>query len=199
MTIGVIDTGCANLASVRFALERAMLSYRVVTRPDEGAACERLILPGVGAAGPAMAQLQARGWDTALKAETRPVLGICLGMQLLFERSAEGDVECLGLIPGGIEKLPRPDDGVWPHMGWNTLDFTPGAEPLLAGVKRGAHVYFVHGFFAPVGSHTRANSRYGSEVSAIVRKGNVAGCQFHPERSGVVGARILTNFAKSSA
>ncbi|MAC89173.1 imidazole glycerol phosphate synthase subunit HisH [Maricaulis sp.] len=196
--IGLIDTGCANLASVRFALERAGLAYQVAKGPDGLADCDRLILPGVGAAKPAMEQLRARGWETALKAETRPVLGICLGMQLLFERSAEGDVDGLGLIPGRIEKLPPPDDGVWPHMGWNTLDFTPGEEPLLSGLEPGSHVYFVHGFFAPVGSHTRASARYGREISAVVRKGNVAGCQFHPERSGIVGARILTNFATGS-
>ena len=196
--IGLIDTGCANLASVRFALERAGLAHQVAKSPDGVVDCDRLILPGVGAAKPAMEQLRARGWEAALKSETRPVLGICLGMQLLFERSAEGDVNGLGLIPGRIEKLPPPDDGVWPHMGWNTLDFTPGEEPLLSAVTPGSHVYFVHGFFAPVGSYTRASARYGREISAVVRKGNVAGCQFHPERSGVVGARILTSFATGS-
>ena len=198
MTIALIDTGCANLASVRFALERAGLDYQVVTRPDETGDCDRLILPGVGAAGPAMARLREQGWDVALKAERRPLLGICLGMQMLFERSAEGDVACLGLIPGRIEKLPTPTDGVWPHMGWNALEFGDREDPLLAGLEAGAYVYFVHGFYAPPGPATRASSTYGTGISAVVRHGNIAGCQFHPERSGATGARILTNFAKGS-
>lgn len=199
MMIGLIDTGCANLASVRFALERAGLDYRVIATPAEMAGCDRFILPGVGAAGPAMARLREAGWDAALKADRRPLLGICLGMQMLFERSAEGDVECLGLLPGTIEKLPAPEDGVWPQMGWNALEDLDPDEPLLAGVEAGDHVYFVHGFYAPVGPVTAATCVYGRPVSALVRQDHVAGCQFHPERSAVVGARILANFATSSA
>ena len=123
MRIGVIDTGCANIASVRFALERGGLDHTVVRDPDDGQACDRMILPGVGAAGPAMTRLRARGWDTALAADERPLMGICLGMQMLFEHSEEGGADCLGLLSGRIERLPRDPDLVWPHMGWNALEF----------------------------------------------------------------------------
>lgn len=199
MTIGLIDTGCANLASVRFALERGELAYRVIASPQEMTGCDRFILPGVGAAGPAMTRLRVTGWDAALKGDRRPVLGICLGMQILFERSAEGGVECLGLIPGGIEKLPAPEGAVWPHMGWNALEGMRPDEPLLAGIVEGDHVYFVHGFYAPPGPSTAAICEYGRPLTAMVRHGHIVGCQFHPERSGSVGARILANFASSSA
>jgi glutamine amidotransferase len=173
MRIGLIDTGCANLASVRFALERSGLDHAVAAKPSELGDCDRLILPGVGSAAPAMAQLTERGWTDLLRGDDRPVLGICLGMQLLFGRS--------GLV--------------WPHMGWNELEALDTGEPLLAGIAPGSHVYFVHGYYAPPGPATRAICQYGSPVSALVRKGHVAGCQFHPERSGAAGARILANFA----
>lgn len=197
MRIGLIDTGCANIASVRFGLERAGLDYEVVREPDETGDCDRLILPGVGAAGPAMERLRERGWPEAFRADDRPLLGICLGMQMLFESSAEGEAECLGLLPGRVEKLPRADGLVWPHMGWNALEGFAADEPLLQGVAPGSHAYFVHGFYVPAGAATRARCEYGTGISAIVRSGHVAGCQFHPERSGAVGARILSNFAGS--
>lgn len=195
MRIGVIDTGCANLASVRFALERAGLDHVAASTPDEVADCDRLILPGVGSAAPAMARLTDRGWTGFLRRDDRPVLGICLGMQLLFERSEEGDVDGLGLIAGDVIRLPQVEALVWPHMGWNELEALEPDEPLLAGITPGSHVYFVHGYYAPPGPSTRAICQYGSPISALVRQGHVAGCQFHPERSGAAGARILTNFA----
>lgn len=199
MTIALIDTGCANIASVRFALERAGLDHAVVTQPAGAADCDRIILPGVGAAGPAMARLAERGWVEALKRDDRPLLGICLGMQMLFERSEEGDAACLGLLPGTVKRLPRPDGLVWPHMGWNSLEGLAVGEPLLTGVSSGSHAYFVHGYYVPAGRVTRAQCDYGVPVSAIVRQGQVSGCQFHPERSGAVGARILSNFASIKA
>lgn len=199
MRIGVIDTGCANLASVRFALERAGLDHVAAATPSELGDCGRLILPGVGSAAPAMARLKDRGWAELLRGDDRPVLGICLGMQLLFERSAEGDVDGLGLIAGEIIRLPRAEGLVWPHMGWNELEALDPEEALLAGVAPGSHAYFVHGYYAPPGPATRAICQYGSPVSAVVRKGHVAGCQFHPERSGAAGARILMNFAGAAS
>lgn len=197
MTTAIIDTSTANIASVRFALERLDAPYVLARDPDEAAACGRLILPGVGAAGPAMARLDARGWTPMLKRETRPVLGLCLGMQLLFDYSAESDVDCLGLIPGRVEKLDPGSDGPWPHMGWNALTHLVEGEPLLDGIDEGERVYFVHGFYVPAGEHTRAQCRYGPAITAIARRGNVAGCQFHPERSAKAGARILSNFIKA--
>ena len=195
MTIALIDTGCANIASVRFALERAGLDHDVVTEPAGAADCDRIILPGVGAAGPAMERLKALGWSETLPQDGRPLMGICLGMQLLFEHSAEGDVDGLGLLPGRVERLPRPDGLVWPHMGWNALEGFAVGEPLLTGISAGSHAYFVHGYYVSAGRVTQAQCDYGVPVSAIVRQGQVSGCQFHPERSGAVGARILSNFA----
>lgn len=196
MTTAIIDTSTANIASVRFALERMDAPYVLAATPDEAAGCARLILPGVGAAGPAMARLNASGWSAALREERRPVLGVCLGMQLLFEHSDESDVALLGLIPGRVERLDPGTDGPWPHMGWNALDDLAEDEPLLAGIAPGDRVYFVHGFYVAPGEHARAQTRYGSPVTAIARKDNIAGCQFHPERSAKIGARILSNFIK---
>lgn len=199
MTTAIIDTSTANIASVRYALERLNAPYVLARAPDEAGMCDRLILPGVGAAGPAMARLEMTGWAEALRSETRPILGVCLGMQLLFDHSVESGRDLLGLIPGRIEKLEPGDAGPWPHMGWNTLtDFTDG-EVLLNGVSERDRVYFVHGFYAPVGPHTVARTRYGPAVTAIARKGRVAGCQFHPERSSDIGARILSNFLEAAA
>ena len=197
MSLAVIDTGCANIASVGFALDRLGAAHAVARTPAEAVGALRLILPGVGAAPAAMSQLKARGWDEALKADTRPLLGVCLGMQLLFERSEEGEAEGLGLIEGEIERLPRKDGLTWPHMGWNALEGLAHGEPLLRGVAEGDRVYCVHGFNAPKGPASRAHVEYGVEASALVRQGHVAGCQFHPERSGAVGARILKNFLET--
>jgi glutamine amidotransferase len=196
MTTAVIDTSTANIASVRYALERLEAPYVLARTPEEASGCDRLILPGVGAAGAAMKTLDASGWSNALRAEARPVLGLCLGMQLLFDWSAESDCTMLGLIPGRIERLDPGGAGPWPHMGWNALEGFADGEPLLTGVKPGERVYFVHGFYAPLGDHTVASARYGAEITAIARRGDVAGCQFHPERSANVGARILSNFLK---
>ncbi|WP_417483899.1 imidazole glycerol phosphate synthase subunit HisH [Maricaulis salignorans] len=195
MKIGVIDTGCANLASVRFALERAGLEHVAAAKPSGLGDCARLILPGVGSAAPAMARLTDRGWTEMLRGDDRPLLGICLGMQLLFDRSEEGGVDGLGLIAGDVIRLPRAAGLVWPHMGWNELEGLAPDEPLLAGIAPGSHAYFVHGYYAAPGPATRARCDYGTPISALVRKGHVAGCQFHPERSGAAGARILMNFA----
>jgi len=197
MTTAIIDTSTANIASVGFALDRLGADHVLARTPDEAAGCERLILPGVGAAGPAMAHLDESGWSEALRREVRPVLGLCLGMQLLFEWSDESACPLLGLIPGRVERLEPGEAGPWPHMGWNALtDLTPG-EPLLRGVHEGERVYFVHGFHVRPGPFSAAATQYGAPVTAIARKDHVAGCQFHPERSAAPGARILKNFLES--
>jgi glutamine amidotransferase len=197
MTTALIDTGCANIASVGFALARLGAPYRVCTDPDQARDCQRLILPGVGAAASAMRQLERRGWAEILPSDDRDVLGICLGMQLLFDHSDEGDVTGLGLLPGRVRKLPRENGQIWPHMGWNTLNHLDDSDPLLAGIAESSHVYFVHGYFVPEGAATVAVTSYGTKVTAVARQGRVAGCQFHPERSGATGARILANFLES--
>lgn len=194
MTTALIDTSTANIASVRYALERLGAPYVLARTPNEAEGCDRLILPGVGAAGAAMRTLDASGWSAALRVETRPVLGLCLGMQLLFDWSAESECSLLGLIPGRIERLDPGAAGPWPHMGWNALEGFGEGEPLLEGLTPGQRVYFVHGFYAPVGAHTAASAEYGARITAMARRNNVAGCQFHPERSAGVGARILSNF-----
>ena len=193
--IAIIDSGGANIASVRFALERLGVDSLLTVDPAVISAAERVILPGVGAAPVAMAQLARAGLVECIGSLTQPVLGICLGMQLLFERSEEGDTPLLGLV-GGTCGAFNPGMGLTvPHMGWNRL--VPQGEerhPLLTEVEDGAHVYFVHSYAAPVSADTVASCSYGVDFPALVARGNFMGAQFHPERSGPVGARILGNF-----
>ena len=194
--IAIIDSGGANIASVTFALERCGATATLTTDAEMIASADKVILPGVGAAPVAMAQLQKAGLVDCIRGLTQPVLGICLGMQLLFERSEEGDAALLGLIPGTVGAFqPAPGLSI-PHMGWNRLLPTAGAaaNPLLKGIDDGAHVYFVHSYFAPVSGDTVAACRYGADFTALVAHGNFMGAQFHPERSGPIGARILQNF-----
>ena len=159
---------------------------------------DRIILPGVGAAGAAMSRLRELQLVRCIRELQQPVLGICLGMQLLFESSDEaqqdeGRVECLGIIPGTLQKL-QPSVGVRvPHMGWNTTT-TVVDDPLLAGLGENPWFYFVHSYRAPIGAGTLATCQHGEPFAAIVRQGNFYGAQFHPERSARSGARLLVNF-----
>jgi len=194
VTVCIVDTGCANLASVQYAFER--LGVSPVISDDAGviSAADRVVLPGVGSAPFAMRSLEAKHLKPVLRGLTQPVIGICLGMQLLFETLEEGgeSIAGLGLVSGKVTKL---DSGYLPapHMGWNTLSLLKD-DPILNGLTAGEHAYFVHSYAAPVNEHTVAASTYGSPFTAIVRKGNVWGCQFHPERSSKTGAKILSNF-----
>lgn len=191
--IALIDAGGANLGSVRYALERLGAMPRVVREAKELADADRIVLPGVGAAAPAMAALRERGFDTALRDAEVPVLGICLGMQLLYESSDEGNTACLGAIPGRVKKMvPAPSVRI-PHMGWNALSDI-AEDALLAGIGEGASAYFVHGYAAPVDAHTLATAAHGNRFAAVVRRGLYCGAQFHPERSADCGARLLRNF-----
>ena len=189
----LVDAGGANLGSVRYAFERLGARVRIGRDPAEVLAAPRLVLPGVGAAGTAMACLRRLGLVEALRLRRGPTLGICLGMQLLFESSAEGEAECLGLLPGRVVPLPAGPGLRVPHMGWNALE-PRRADPLLEGMGEGATAYFVHSYAAPAGEYTLATTRHGTEFSAVVRRGNCWGVQFHPERSAAAGARILRNF-----
>jgi glutamine amidotransferase len=158
---------------------------------------ERVLLPGVGSAQDAMSRLRIAGLDQLIPHLKQPLLGICLGMQILFERSEEGPVDCLGVIPGSIDKLRHAPGLPVPHMGWNQM--TPvRPDPLLDGISSIDYVYFVHGFAAPTSMATVAITDYGAAFTAVARRDNFCGTQFHPERSGVVGARILANFLKAS-
>ncbi len=189
----IIDSGGANLASLQYALDRLGVRSLVSDQPAVIAAAARVLLPGVGAAGAVMRRLRASGLDRLIPALHVPLLGICLGMQLLFERSDEDATDCLGVIPGRIERLqPAPARPV-PHMGWNTLELRR-ADPLLAGIHSGERVYFVHGYAARADDAALATTHYGDSLAAAVRRGNFYGVQFHPERSAAVGAQLLRNF-----
>ena len=197
MSIVVIDSGGANLASLQYALQRLGADVTVSLDPTVIQQADRVLLPGVGAAGAAMQRLRSAGLVSILRDLQKPLLGICLGMQLLFEHSAEDDTETLGLMTGRVERLPASPNLPAPHMGWNTLT-TLRAEPLLAGLQPTDRCYFVHGYFASGRlPEVVATSEYGQSIAAVVRRNHVAGVQFHPERSGVVGAAILRNFLNS--
>ena len=192
--IAVVDSGVANLASVMAALQRLGADAIVTSNADALAAADRVIFPGVGAAAAAMARLTETGLSAVLRNLTQPVLGICLGMQLLFSGSDEsGGVASLGVFDGIVRRLPAGPHITVPHMGWNTLKID-SAHPLLAGVEDGAFVYFVHSYAAAVGEHTLASCEHGTRFSAVVGQNNFFGCQFQPERSGAVGGKILQNF-----
>ena len=199
MTVAIVHLGAGNTASVQFALERLGAEVVVTADPAVIAEAERVVLPGVGAAGYAMARMAELGLTEIIKAFDRPLLGLCLGQQLLFERSEEnGGATMLGFIPGEVRRLNiRPDLPV-PHMGWTRLDNLKD-DPILEGVAEGSYAYFVHSFVCPDTDATIACADYGTEVPAMVRTGNRWGCQFHPERSGEAGARILQNFLSLSA
>jgi imidazole glycerol-phosphate synthase subunit HisH len=191
----LVDSGGSNIGSVQYALQRLGVDAPLSADPEAIRAAERVILPGVGAAGPAMQRLQSLGLVDLLRGLTQPLLGVCVGMQILFERSEEGDVACLGLLPGTVRRLaPAPGVRV-PHMGWNRLD-TLRASPLLEGIAAGAWVYYVHSFAAPVTEDCVATSTHGDAFAAVVQRGNVGGAQFHPERSAEAGARLLENFIR---
>jgi imidazole glycerol-phosphate synthase subunit HisH len=192
--VAVIAYGAGNVASVQFALERLGATVRLTDDPAVIADAERVILPGVGAAGYAMSRLAELGVVEPLRAFPRPLLGVCLGQQLLFERSQEGDgVDLLGFIPGAVKRLEPGAALPVPHIGWSRLT-RERDDPLLEGVADGAYAYFVHGFVCPDGPATVARADYGGAVPAVVRSGNRWGCQFHPERSAESGVTILKNF-----
>lgn len=200
--LALIDAGGANLGSVMYALRRIGAAPRLVRDADALGTPERIILPGVGAAAPSMALLRARGLDAALRASEAPLLGVCVGLQLLFEGSEEGDVDCLGLLPGRVRKLAGGPGLRIPHMGWNTLRFRAPASPLLAGIDDGAHAYFVHSFAVPAdeaGDVVLADTDHGARFAAVVGQGRRFGAQFHPERSSATGLRLLDNFLKLPA
>jgi glutamine amidotransferase len=189
----IIDSGGANLASLQYALDRLGARSIVTADPQVIAAAPRVLLPGVGAAADAMRRLGQAGLVEGIRALGVPVLGICLGMQLLYERSEEGDTRCLGIVPGSVQRLVSVPGRPVPHMGWNSLEpISP--DPLLEGIGPNDYVYFVHGYAAPLGAHTLAAVDYGARLTAVVRRGNFRGVQFHPERSAAVGARLLRNF-----
>jgi imidazole glycerol-phosphate synthase subunit HisH len=194
----IIDTGCANVSSVKFAIER--LGYPVVISkdPEIVLGADKLFLPGVGTASEAMKNLEQRNLIALVKKVEKPVLGICLGMQLLGQLSEEKGqktneiVTCLGLCDGDV-RLMQTGDLPLPHMGWNTVTAKLG-HPLFSGIEADEYFYFVHSFAMPVGDYTIAQCDYGNPFSAAIQSGNYYGVQFHPERSGKAGSKLIQNF-----
>jgi len=193
VTLAIIDSGGANISSVTHALKRLGADPVFTADADTIRSADRVILPGVGAAGAAMSRLRELGLVECIQQLQQPVLGICLGMQLLFEQSDEDGVECLGIIPGTLEILPASQGIRVPHMGWNTTTVNR-QDPLLNGLPEHPWFYFVHSYRAPIGDSTLATCQHGEPFAAIVRKKNFRGVQFHPERSARSGARLLANF-----
>ncbi|MDC0493410.1 imidazole glycerol phosphate synthase subunit HisH [Alphaproteobacteria bacterium] len=191
--IAIIDSGGANIASVQFALERLGADSVLTKDVKIIQSADKVLLPGVGAAPIAMQNLAEYELIDCIRSLTQPVMGICLGMQLLFAVSPEGNTPLLGIFDADCETFTPSQGRSVPHMGWNRLSKQQD-HPLLAGVDEGTHVYFVHSYFAPVTAQTIAATNYGDDFTAIVAENNFMGCQFHPEKSGLVGAQILRNF-----
>ncbi|MBW8183929.1 imidazole glycerol phosphate synthase subunit HisH [Shewanella nanhaiensis] len=195
-TTVIIDTGCANLNSVRYAFERLTDDVLVTDNHEAIKAADRVVLPGVGTAGAAMASLKDKQLVGLIQSLTQPVLGVCLGMQMMGSLSKEQggkqvDCECLGLIPTEVTELDSQGQPL-PHMGWNQIEVSD--HPLFDGIASGSYLYFVHSYRAPLSEYTIANSQYGEAFSAAIAKDNFMGVQFHPEKSAAVGSAILKNF-----
>ena len=195
--IVIIDTGCANLSSVRMAIERLGVTAQVSKEAAVIRGADKLILPGVGTAKAAMHNLQERGLVELIREAKQPLLGFCLGMQMLAQASeehmgGESDIDCLGIVPGKV-KLMQVGDLRLPHMGWNQVEHD-GTHPLFNGIPSGSYFYFVHSYALEVTAATLATCNYGGPFTAVVGKDNFFGAQFHPERSGKAGARLIQNF-----
>lgn len=197
----IIDTGCANLASVRMAFERLGVQPLVSSKAADIEGADKLILPGVGTAVAAMKNLNERNLVPLIRAARQPLLGFCLGMQMLAQASEEnmstdggegGLIDCLGIVPGRI-RLMEVGDLRLPHMGWNQIEHDE-THPLLKGIPSGSYFYFVHSYALEVTDATLASCDYGQPFTAVVGRDNFFGAQFHPERSGAAGARLLQNF-----
>ena len=201
--LAIIDYGVGNLFSLKSSFAAIGVEAVVTSDPDVIASADRIILPGVGAFGDAAAKLRESGLDLVVKAEAakgKPLMGICLGMQLLFERGFEyGEHEGLGLIKGEIRPIADviPKDLKIPHIGWNALRFRGALSPIFKYINEGDCVYFVHSFYgADCADSVIADAEYGEYLTAAVARDNVFGCQFHPEKSGDVGLKILKAFCE---
>lgn len=204
--IAIVDYGVGNLFSLKSSFQSVGTDVTVTGDAKVLRKADRIVLPGVGAFGDAAKKLQKTGLAEVVKEEAlagKPLLGICLGMQMLLEKSFEyGEHEGLGLIPGAIRPIGEviPADCKIPHIGWNVLHFPEKKHPVFRDIKDGDHVYFVHSYHGTdCSEYTAATTEYGSILTAAVAKGNVIGCQFHPEKSGPVGLKILKAFCKTEA
>lgn len=193
MHVVLVDAGGTNIGSVRYALQRLGVDAELTADAAVIRAADKVILPGVGAAGPGMARLHELDLVGVMRGLTQPVLGVCLGMQLLCESSEEGNTECLGVIPATVHRFAEVPGLRVPHMGWNRL-VARKPHALLAGLGDDDSAYFVHSYAVPVGGYSVATTEFGGDFSAVIARGNFHGMQFHPERSAAVGARLLGNF-----
>ncbi|MBN1837910.1 MAG: imidazole glycerol phosphate synthase subunit HisH [Spirochaetales bacterium] len=196
--LGVVDYGAGNLRSVETALRYLGADYFVSSRPEELGAADRLVVPGVGEARAAMQAMAAGGLDTAVAEfhrSGRPLLGVCIGCQIIFERSEERSTACLGFLPGTVRRFPSVPGLKVPHMGWNTVSWQV-EHPLFAGLESGAWFYFVHSYYPQPASRALvlAECEYGLRFAAAVGRENLLAVQFHPEKSGPQGLRLLSNF-----
>ena len=193
MKVAVVKYNAGNIQSVMNALRRVGVDPVLTDNPVELRKADRVIFPGQGEASHAMEYLQTHGLDQVIKSLTQPVLGIFIGQQLMCEHSEEGNVDCLGIFPAQVLRFhPQKHEQKVPHMGWNQLENVQ--DPLLEGINEGAFVYFVHSFYVPTTDYTIATTNHILSFSSAMRKGNFMATQFHPEKSGSVGERILTNF-----
>lgn len=197
MRVALVDAGGANLGSVRYALRRLGIEATLASDAETIRAADRVVLPGVSTAAAVMRRLRELDLVRTLRELQAPLLGVCVGMQLLFEHSEEGDTECLGLLPGRVRRLPAAPGLRVPHMGWNRLR-PLRACPLTRGIEAGASAYFVHSYAAPVSDDCVLACEHGEAFAAAVQRGHVAGAQFHPERSAAAGARLLRNFIEGA-
>ena len=192
-SIAIIDSGGANIASLLFAMQRLGYDASLTTDADVIGSADRVVLPGVGAAADAMQRLRDNGLVDLIRGLQQPVLGICLGMQLLADASEEEDVDCLGIIPGVARRLQVRDGFPVPNMGWCPVTRITDA-PVLDGIEDGSYFYFVHSYALPPSEYTIATARHADAFSAVVSRDNFIAAQFHPERSSADGARLLRNF-----
>lgn len=192
MNVAIVDSGGANIASIIYAFQRLGVKAELTSDADFIKKSSHVVLPGVGAAPDAMKTILGHNLLDTLHHLRQPVLGICLGMQILYTHSAEGDVDTLDILTGNIHRFPKNGLPV-PHMGWNTLHDIK-THPLTAGLDNGAYVYYVHSYYATADYNAIASSNYGRPFAGMVAYENFMGCQFHPEKSGETGAQILQNF-----
>lgn len=191
MKIAIVKYNAGNVASVQNALGRLGVESEVTDVAEILGRADKIIFPGVGEASTAMQYLRERGLDIVIKTLTQPVLGICLGMQLLCSHSEENDTDCLGIFPNTVNRFVS-DDLKIPHMGWNTI--THLRQPMFNGVDENSYVYFVHGYYVETSAEATAICNYGRDFAAAIQHENFYAVQFHPEKSGAAGARILENF-----
>lgn len=196
--VAIIDSGGANIASLLYGFRRLGQAARLTRDAAQIRAADRVVLPGVGAARDAMQRLRDHGLIDVIRGLTQPVLGICLGMQLLAEGSEEDDVECLGILPGVAARLPASLACPVPNMGWCPLQ-NKQAHCILRGIDDGQYFYFLHSYALPVSPLTLATASHEAPFSAVVAKDNFVAAQFHPERSSAAGARLLQNFVELAA